>query len=439
MSLSVAVVGAGIAGLSAAHRLADSADVTLFEANDYAGGHANTIVVEESGRTIGIDTAFVVFNARTYPQLSAFFAELGVEACDHQGGFNFFDLDSGLDYGSKELGMTEEEVAERYPASFVSLWREAARFHAEAPKDFLRQRTNIPLGQYLDERGYSDDFKYGYVVLLATAVWSVPAELIWEMPATTVIAFFMSHDQEALGGRTIAWKTVKDGSRSYVQAITDKLGDGLRLNNPVQRVADRGDHVELTTAEGTRSFDQVVVATHADITLAMLENPTDEQRRILSTVRYSSTRAILHTDPAVMSADRERWSSWNYGRVLRDGTPHAWVAYYMNSLQGFTAERDYFVTLDSPIEPDPSTVIADIPYTHPIIDMPVRDMQKGIQSVNRGGAVKLAGSYFHAPKIGPDLIGSHEAGHASGLLAADAVLRHQHNGARRAQVTESAS
>lgn len=431
MTQSIAVVGGGIAGLSAAYRLAHPvpgsdvapARVTLFESADYAGGHANTIEVDEQGTTLGIDTAFVVFNARTYPQLSTFFDDLGVGSQEHHGGFNFFDLDTGLDYGTRELDLDESEVVGRYPESFVSLWREARRFHAEAPRDFLRQRTNVPLGQYLDERGYSDDFKYGYVVLLATAVWSVPAELIWEMPATTVIAFYMSHDQEALGGRTIAWKTVSGGSISYVRAITQALGDGVVLDTPVRRVRDLGDRVEVVTDAGPRDFDQVVVATHADTALELIEDPTARQAEVLSTVRYSATSAILHTDPAVMPRARERWASWNYGRVQRDGTPHAWVAYYMNSLQGFTAQRDYFVTLDCPIEPDPATVIREISYTHPIIDMPVRTMQKGIQGVNAEGRVKLAGSYFHAPRIGLDLIGSHEAGHVSGLLAADAVVR----------------
>ncbi len=423
MRKSVAIVGGGIAGLSAAHRLADEAAVTLFEREPYAGGHANTIVVEEGARTLGIDTAFVVFNARTYPQLSSFFADLGVEAKDHRGGFNFFDLDTGLDYGTAELDLDEAEVTARYPDRFVSLWREARRFHDEAPKDFLRQRTNVPLGDYLDERGYSDDFKYGYVVLLATAVWSVPAELIWEMPATTVIAFYMSHDQEALGGRTIAWKTVDGGSRSYVRAILDRLGDGVVLDSPVRSVTEVADGVEVVTDGGTHRFDQVIVATHADTALELIGEPTARQREILGTVRYSATRAILHTDPAVMPVDRSRWASWNYGRVTKDGTPRPWVAYYMNSLQGFEAEQDYFVTLDCPIEPAPETVIREIAYTHPVIDLPVRQMQKGIQSVNKEGRIKLAGSYFHAPKIGLDLIGSHEAGHVSGLLAAEAVLR----------------
>lgn len=423
MTQSIAVIGAGVSGLSAAYHLASDADVTLYEAADYAGGHANTIVVDEGDHSIGIDTAFVVFNDRTYPQLSQFFADLGVSTKDHHGGFNFFDADTNVDYGTAELDLDEDVVVGRYPESFVSLWREARRFHTEAPRDFLRQRTNVPLGTYLDERGYSDDFKYGYVVLLATAVWSVPAELIWEMPATTVIAFYMSHDQEALGGRTIAWKTVDGGSRRYVEAVRRHLGDGVVLRTPVRAVADRGDRVDVVTDGGTRAFDQVVVATHADEALRLMERPTARQRQVLDTVRYSATRAILHTDPAVMPRDQERWASWNYGRITHDGAPRAWVAYYMNSLQGFEAEKDYFVTLDCPIEPDPKSVIREIAYTHPIIDLPVRQAQRGIQSVNQEGRIKLAGSYFHSPKIGLDLIGSHEAGFVSGISAAEAVRR----------------
>lgn len=421
MTTRVAVVGAGIAGLSAAYHLPDNVEVTVYEKDGRPGGHANTIEVVEDGRTIGIDTAFVVFNSRTYPQISEFFAELGVATLDHNGGFNFFDVDSGLNYGTAEFERTEAEIAQRYPAEFLPVWRDAQRFHREAPKDFLRKRTDIPLGEYLDRNGYSEAFKYSYVVLLATAVWSVPAELIWEMPATTVIAFYMSHDQGGLGGKSVAWKTVADGSINYVRAVTNAINGQVRVNTGVTGVRQEGDHVVIASAEGHETYDYAIVASHADQTLRILERPTQRQIEILEQVKYSSTEAILHTDAATMSPEKDRWMSWNYGMKNVDGSPRTWVAYYMNKLQGFTAKQDYFVTLDSPIVPRDETVICELPYTHPIINMDVRRMQKTIYQVNEGGRIKLAGSYFHSPKIGHDLIGSHEAGYVSGLKAAGAV------------------
>ena len=421
MSTSVAVVGAGVAGLSAAYHLPEDIDVTVYERNDYAGGHANTIEVDEDGRRLGIDTAFVVFNARTYPQLSQFFADLEVPTLDHQGGFNFFDLDSGLNYGTAELALDEEIVRSRYPQNFQTIWREAKRFHTEAPRDFLRGRTNVPLGEYLDSNGYSEAFKYSYVVLLATAVWSVPAELIWEMPATTVIAFYMSHDEGGLGGMSVNWKTVGGGSISYVRRIVESIRGRVLLSEPALGIRDEGDRVTVTSATGPRSYDYVVLATHADEALELLERPTGAQRQVLQTVRYSATRAVLHTDPAVLPADRGRWQSWNYGKKTADEQVRTWVAYYMNPLQNLDARNDYFVTLDCPVQPRDETVIKEIDYTHPVIDLGVRSMQKTIYDVNRTGRVKLAGSYFHSPKIGPDLIGSHEAAFVSGLHAARSV------------------
>ncbi|HSV67637.1 MAG TPA: FAD-dependent oxidoreductase [Mycobacteriales bacterium] len=421
MTVRVAVVGAGISGLSTAYHLPDDVEVTLYEKDDRPGGHANTILVEDSGQTIGIDTAFVVFNGRTYPQISAFFAELGVAVLDHNGGFNFFDLDSGLNYGTAEFECTEAEIAARYPADFLPIWRDAQRFHREAPRDFLRKRTDVPLGEYLDRNGYTDAFKYSYVVLLATAVWSVPAELIWEMPATTVIAFYMSHDQGGLGGLSVAWKTVSGGSINYVRAVCSSINGRVLVSSPVTGVREEPDGVVITTADGHARYDYAVLAAHADQTLAMLERPTPAQVAILEKVRYSSTEAILHTDARTMSPDRGRWNSWNYGMKSVDGRTRTWVAYYMNKLQGFTASTDYFVTLDSPVVPREEAVICELPYTHPIINMEVRNMQRTIYSVNEGGRVKLAGSYFHSPKIGHDLIGSHEAGYVSGTKAAGAI------------------
>lgn len=432
MTIRVAVVGAGISGLSAAHHLPDDVHVTVYESQDTPGGHAHTVEVDEDGRTIGVDTAFVVFNARTYPDLSAFFDKLGVRVLDHTGGFDFFDLDRGLDYGTAEFELTEEEIAARYPADFLPLWRDAERFHREAPRDFLRKRTDLSLGDYLDRGGYSDAFKYGYVVLLATAVWSVPAELIWQMPATTVIAFFMSHDPGGLGGRSVAWKTVAGGSVQYVRRVVDALNGTVRTGAPVTRVREEADGVVVATAAGEERYDYAVLAAHADQSLAVLENPTPFQAEILRTVRYSATRAILHTDPAAMPPRRERWQSWNYGLKTVDGTPRTWVAYYMNALQGFTAAQDYFVTLDSPIVPRDELIVRELPFTHPVIDLDVRAMQRTIHDVNAtGGRIKLAGSYFHAPRIGVDLIGSHEAGFVSGRKAAEAIARELHTAAHR--------
>jgi predicted NAD/FAD-binding protein len=417
----VAVIGGGVAGISAAYHLRADADITLFDANDRFGGHANTIEVVEDGRTIGMDTAFVVFNAPSYPQLSAFFKELDVPIVDHKGGFNFFDLETGVQYGTREFELSEEAVTARYPTEFVQVWREAKRFYEQAPRDFIRHRADVPLGTYLDTNGYSEEFKHGFVVLLGTAVWSLPAELIWELPASTFIAFFMAHDRGGLGGESVDWKTVGGGSISYVRRALDAIGARRELANKILNLRADDDGVTVSARSGNHRFDYAIVATHADEALAMLAEP-GVAGGYLEKVKYNQTRAVLHTDPSIMSPDRSRWLSWNYGRAMYGGKPATFCVYYMNHLQSFTAKNDYFVSVDCPLDIRADSIIRDIAYTHPIISLDVREMQRDIYRINdEPSRIKLCGSYFHSKRLGPDQIGSHEAAFASGAEAARAV------------------
>ncbi|MCX4748430.1 FAD-dependent oxidoreductase [Kitasatospora sp. NBC_01287] len=419
----IAVIGAGVAGLSAAYRLREHAELTLFEREDRIGGHANTIEVEEAGRTLGIDTAFVVMNRPSYPNFSRFLDELGVATKEHAGGFNFFDLDSGLQYGSAELALPQEEVARRYPAEFNTLWHEARRFHTEGRRDFFRKRTDLPLGEYLDRGGYSQEFRHGYVILLCTAVWSVPAELIWEMPATTVIAFFLAHDEGGLGGRRVDWRTVEGGSISYVRRAIAAIDPKLRLAEPVTGVREEAAGVSVATATGVEHFDHAVLAVHGDQARALLTDPNEAQRATLARIRYNASTAVLHTDPSVLPTDRSRWESWNYGKVVLDGAVRPYVAYYMNRLHGFEAERDYFVTLDYPRELREELVIRELRYEHPVIDLGLRTLQQTIYQVNEGSRIKLCGSYFHSKQLHHDQIGSHEAAFSAGQEAGSQLLR----------------
>jgi predicted NAD/FAD-binding protein len=419
----VAIVGAGVSGLAAAYELRDRAELTIFERDARAGGHANTIAVDDESGEIGIDTGFIVCNGRTYPQLMRFFDELGVETIDHRGGFNFFDLDSGLQFGTEELDLDQEAVRARYPDEFAGIWREARRFHKRGARDYVRGRTNVPLGRYLDDNGYSEEFKYSYVILLGSAVWSVPAELIWEMPAATVLGFFMSHDPGGLGGREVEWRTVADGSRSYVRRALEEIGGRLELGTEVRAVREVADGVEVETASGTETFDAAVVATHADDALRVVESPSERARDLLGRVSYAPSTAVVHTDASILPPDRDRWQSWNYGRVSRDGRIGTYVVWWMNHLQGFEASRDYFLTLDCPLPIREDAIVREIPYTHPVVTVAVRDMQQEVYELNDGERIKFCGSYFHSKELGFDLIASHEAAFSSGVEAGRAVRR----------------
>lgn len=425
MKREVAVIGSGAAGLSAAHNLRSSTKVTLFESGDRPGGHAHTVEVTDDGRTLGLDTAFIVYNEPNYPELMRLFTDLGVEGVQHPGRFSFHDADTGSCYVSDDFRRTEEEVLAHCPAEFLGLWREARRFHAESGRDFVRGRVDMPLGEYLVRNGYSEEFLHGFVVMMCSTAWVVPAEKIWEMPAATIIAFFMAHGAEPLGGSGVPWRTVRGGSVSYVRKAVDELranGGELRLDTPVVSVSEDEAGVAVHTADGPERFDQVVIATHADQALELLAQPSERHRRLLGAIKYHPSTAVLHTDPAVMPRDPAHWRSWNYGRTTRDGRTIPWVVYYLNQLHCFTSRTDYFVSVACPITPRDELVIRELHYEHPTFDLQARRIQQEIGSINDGSRIKFAGSYFHSRRYGPDSLGNHDTAVGSGVTAAERVI-----------------
>jgi uncharacterized protein len=424
MGARVAIVGSGGAGLAAAYELRHDAAVTVFEREGRLGGHVNTITVQGNSGDVGVDTGFSVFDRLTYPQLTAFFEDLGLETVDHRGGLNFFDLDSGLQYGSAELRRRHSaDVVSSYGEELVSVWNEARRFRRHGLRDHRDGLTDVPLGRYLDEHGYSEEFKYSYVVLLASAAWAVPAELIWEMPASAVIAFFMTHDLAGLGSDEPEWQTVAGDSDTYVRRVMEEIGEDVRVGSEVRAVRELPDGVEVVTSDGAERFDFCVMATHADEALRLVENPSDLAADVLSLVRYHPTVVVLHTDASVLPSDRDRWECWNYGRVVHDDRVRPYFVWWLNRIHAFEAAHDYFVTLNCPLPIREDAIIREIPYTHPILTVEVREAQSRIHGLNEGGRIKYSGSYVHSKELGPDSTGYHEAAFVSGREAGSSILR----------------
>ncbi|QUQ72484.1 NAD(P)/FAD-dependent oxidoreductase [Kutzneria sp. CA-103260] len=425
MATKVAVVGAGIAGLSAAYHLCPEADVVLYDADDRVGGHANTVEVVDGDRVIGLDTAFIVYNEPHYPRLAEFFRTLDVPTLDHEGGFLFFDVSRRRHFTSEDLELPESAVLAEHDAEFHGIWREAARFEREAPRDFIRGRARMPLGDYLDSCGYSAEFRRNFLVLVATAAWSIPPREVWRMSASTVMAFFMAHGLAGLSGRRVAWRTVLGGSVSYLWKVGEHLrshGTELRLGEPVVGVREMGDRATVTTAGGTREFDYVVVATHADTTKELLGG-VQRKHDFLDSIRYTPTRAVLHTDSSVLTPPKQCWRSWNYARVGDGDDFSTYATYYLNRLHRLDSEKDYFLTLEPPASLRDEEIIKDIGYRHPVLEQHVRDLQPMIYKVNDSGRIKLCGSYFHSRKMGFDIVGLHESAYDSGLAAAECVRR----------------
>lgn len=414
---SLAIIGTGIAGLGAAHFLHDRYDLTLFEQNDYAGGHTNTITVDEAGRAVPIDTGFMVFNQITYPNLTRLFHELGVETKPTSMSFSVQHKPSGLEYNGSSanqlFGQRRNLVNQRYWRMLVSV----DRFNREAVRALDEPRwAGHTLGEYVAERGYGDDMLNRFLVPMASAVWSTPPDRMLRFPAMTLLRFWQNHGFLGINTQH-PWYTVANGAKSYVTKITEPLRDGVQLKNRVVRV-DRGARVRVATQSGgVLEFDKVIFACHADQALALLADPTDSERRLLGAFKYQPNIATLHTDASFMPLTRRCWASWNY-RIdeAKDGGVLPTTHYWMNSLQGVSRRKDYFVSLNSHDRIAPAQVLKRIEYAHPLFDTVAIAAQRELPRLNRLSADQntyYAGAWFK--------YGFHEDGFTSGLECARAV------------------
>lgn len=412
----LAIVGAGISGTPAAYYLQDRYEVEVFEKSDRVGGHANTLDILEGDKIISFDTAFVVCNRPNYPNLFKFFEDIGVETQQHLGGFNFYNLNTGLQFNSDDFDLSQTDIEQRYSPQFIQIYQEATRFLSQSRKDFWEGKTRIPLKEYLDQNNYSQEFRENFVVLMGSAVWSIPAESLMEFPASTFISFFMTHDKGGLGGRSVEWETVTGGSSRYVEKVKSLLKRPVRVGEGVTAIRRESNQVIVKTAVGEEVFDKVIIATHADQALQLLEEPISLEQEILSCFEYHETAVTVHTDAAIMNAQKDKWKSWNYGQVEKEGEVHTFVTYYANQVHSFVSEKDYFVSLDTPpIDLDPQKVIRVIRYRHPAYDMNTLEAQKKIHQLNETGPVYFSGTYFHVRNRGIDSYGFHESGISSAL------------------------
>ncbi|MCB1324157.1 MAG: FAD-dependent oxidoreductase [Spirochaetales bacterium] len=406
----LAIVGTGIAGLGAAYYLKDRYEVTLFEKNNYAGGHTNTVDVAGRHGPQSIDTGFIVYNEKTYPNLVRLFRDLQIATEPSNMSFSMHDQDSGLQFSGQSVSTL---FAQRRRILSPAHWKflaEANRFNVTAPQHLEAGRAEGPLEQYLIERGYSERFRESYVYPMASAVWSTAPGRVRHFPAATFIRFF--HNHGFLGMNTqLQWRTVSGGARNYVQRIRAAVGARTYLNDPVRSVERDGDRVVVRTENGQQEFDRVLVATHADQALAMLKDPTALEVALLGRFRYENNQALLHTDSGVMPPLRRVWSSWNYKtQIGRDGVRRAATVYYMNRLQNIPGPTDYFVSINDYEDVEPSRILRTINYEHPLFDLAAVRAQDELSRLNESGPVFFAGSYFR--------YGFHEDALWSGLQAA---------------------
>lgn len=403
----IAVIGSGAAALGAAWLLQRNHDVTVFEKNAHVGGHANT--VEVSG--IPVDTGFIVYNERNYPNLIRMFAELEVptQATDMSFGVS---VDGGaLEYSGGGLGGLFGQPSNLVRPRFLGMVADILRFYREAPALLTGKGDGPSLGEYLDRGGYGRAFIDDHLLPMAAAIWSAPCHTMLDFPAVSFVRFCANHGLLQVTGRP-RWRTVTGGSREYVRRITAGLQGRIRLGNPVATVRRHDHGVSVVGRDGcSEPFDEVVIGAHADEALTMLGDSTREERDVLGAFSYQENLAVLHSDPALMPVRRRVWSAWNYlGRAGEDGARNLCVTYWMNRLQSLPERLPLFVTLNPVSEPRHELVHQSFTYHHPVFDGAAMAAQKRLDCLQGANRTWFCGSYFG--------YGFHEDAFTSGLNVA---------------------
>ncbi|MDP2412227.1 MAG: FAD-dependent oxidoreductase [Pseudolabrys sp.] len=411
--LKVAVVGTGISGMAAAWLLSSGHEVTVYERADRIGGHSNTVDARTPHGIVPVDTGFIVYNEQTYPNLTALFDYLQVptEASEMSLAVS---LDQGaLEYSGDNLATLFAQRRNILSPRFWSMLRDLRRFYRNAPADMVRLGHQATLGDYLKLGGYSAAFRDDHLLPMAAAIWSAPAQAMLDYPAAAFIRFQDNHGLLKIKDRPI-WRTVRGGSRSYVERLTELYADRIRLNTTISAIHRTADGVDIQTDDGDmQRYDHVVMATHADQALALLAQPSPQERALLTPFRYSRNLAVLHCDEGLMPQRRAVWSSWNYVGGRNGGADGVTVTYWMNRLQRIQSETQLFVTLNPSRPPHAGMIFHSEIYEHPLLDAAALDAQRRLWSLQGQNRTWFCGAYFGA--------GFHEDGLQSGLAVAEAL------------------
>ena len=427
----VAVIGSGIAGLAAAHGLARDAHVTLYEAGDYFGGHTHTVDVTLDGVTHGVDTGFLVFNHRTYPNLVRLFNDLQVETAVSEMSFSVQVPEAGLEWSGCDLNTVFAQRRNLLRPRFLGMLRDIVRFNKLATS--LAERgaeadLDEPIGDFLDRHGFGSTFRDWYFLPMIGCIWSCPTDQMLRFPVATMIRFCHNHGLIQVTDRP-QWYTVRGGAKHYVAKLLDSIPDA-RLRTPVLAVrrippGDGAAGVMVATAQGSERFDEVVLACHSDQSLALLSDATPTEREVLGAIRYHPNRAVLHTDASVLPKRRLAWAAWNYERTDVRGREQAAVClhYLLNRLQPLPWQQPVVVSLNPAPDhlPDPAHVIGAYDYSHPVFDLAATRAQRRLPELQGVAHTWFCGAWTR--------YGFHE----DGLMSALAVTKSLRERWQRAQ------
>jgi predicted NAD/FAD-binding protein len=410
--LEIAVIGSGIAGMAAAWLLSRNHSVTVYEKDDRPGGHTNTVTISEPGRDIQVDTGFIVYNERNYPNLVALFDHLGVETRPTDMSFSASMDGGGFEYSGSGVAGLLAQPGNLFRPRMWRMLADLRRFYRAAPAALGHgDIDDMTLGDYLRAEGYGDAFVRDHLLPMGAAIWSTPPDDMLDYPLAAFVRFCHNHGLLTVRDRP-QWRTVAGGSISYLQRLTADYHHRLRLNTGVRSVRRLLDQVLVEDRQGdVCRYDHVVIAAHADQALALLADADMPEQSLLSRFRYEKNLALLHSDETLMPRSRRAWSSWNFLSRGRGDEQKVSVSYWMNRLQQLPTRRNYFVTLNPLQQPMDGKVLRSFMYEHPVFDRDAIQAQRGLWGLQGRRRTWFCGSYFGH--------GFHEDGLQSGLAVAE--------------------
>ncbi len=405
--MKIAIIGSGISGLTSAYLLNRNHDITVFEANDYIGGHTHTHNIKIKDKEYAVDTGFIVYNERTYPNFIKLLDTLGVERQLSTMGFSVKSASEDYEYAGESLNSLFAKRSNIFRLGFLRMLYEMYRFGKKSDSTGLGLDVSITLGTYLRSENYSNEFINYFIIPMGAAIWSTPANKVLNMPAYFFIKFFYNHGMLEIINRP-KWWVIKDGSSAYIKKIIKGFESKINLSSPIRTVSRLDNGIEIETANSKKPlmFDAVVFATHSDQALGMLKDPTEKEKDILSSIPYQKNEVLLHTDSSVLPKRKLAWASWNYQLDSNPESPVV-LTYNMNILQSLDCDETFCVTLNDHQSVDKSKVLKKITYHHPLFTVKGIEAQKRKLEISGVNNTYYCGAYWHN--------GFHEDGVASAI------------------------
>ena len=405
--MKIAIIGSGISGLTSAYLLNRNHDITVFEANDYIGGHTHTHNIKIKDKEYAVDTGFIVYNERTYPNFIKLLDILGVERQLSTMGFSVKSASEDYEYAGESLNSLFAKRSNIFRPGFLRMLYEMYHFGKKSDSTGLGLDASITLGTYLRSENYSNEFINYFIIPMGAAIWSTPANKVLDMPAYFFIKFFYNHGMLEIINRP-KWWVIKDGSSAYIKKIIKGFESKINLSSPIRTVSRLDNGIEIETANSKKPlmFDAVVFATHSDQALGMLKDPTEKEKDILSSIPYQKNEVLLHTDSSVLPKRKLAWASWNYQLDSNPESPVV-LTYNMNILQSLDCDETFCVTLNDHQSVDKSKVLKKITYHHPLFTVKGIEAQKRKLEISGVNNTYYCGAYWHN--------GFHEDGVASAI------------------------